>query len=163
QVMGNPGQYAIAWSIVRTSAGWVAAVEAGQFSPTGTTVYRSQDAGATWAAVAGPGTGFDDAGHTVLAAANPGAAVDYALTATWRLTSNWLAQFCLPYVHADFHTATQVRIGHEDATVFGTDGGLAITRDGGATFDTLKNTGLVDQLTYQVTVDPRQPDYVLST
>ena len=51
---------------------------------------------------------------------------------TWTLVSNWLAQFKLPYVHADYprrglHHASRA----SRRSLFGTDGGLFVSTDGG--------------------------------
>src|SRR5205814_9006446 len=53
---------------------------------------------------------------------------------TWRITSNWLAQFGLPYVHADFHAAAFSNIGGVKTVFFGSDGGLFTSTDGGNSF-----------------------------
>ena len=44
--------------------------------------------------------------------------------ATWRLVSNWLAQYRLPYVHADHHAAALRPSRASPILLFGTDGGL---------------------------------------
>src|SRR6185295_6051199 len=44
---------------------------------------------------------------------------------------------------------------------FGTDGGLAISRDDGATWDNSKNAGLVDQLAYSITASAIHPEQTL--
>ena len=80
---------------------------------------------------------------------------------TWRLISNWLAQFGLPYVHADFHAATFARLGGEAALVFGTDGGLFISTDNGRSFSSQKNDGISSYLIYAMTGNPKHPDDVL--
>ena len=51
--------------------------------------------------------------------------------ATWRIITNWLAQFKLPYVHADHHAAAFASLKGEPAMIFGTDGGLFVSTDGG--------------------------------
>ncbi len=51
--------------------------------------------------------------------------------ATWRIITNWLAQFRLPYVHADHHAAAFTTLRGDPAMLFGTDGGLFISTDGG--------------------------------
>ena len=62
--------------------------------------------------------------------------------ATWRIISNWLAQFKLPYVHADFHAAAFTTLKGDPALIFGTDGGLFISTDGGGSFSSQKNDGI---------------------
>jgi photosystem II stability/assembly factor-like uncharacterized protein len=73
----------------------------------------------------------------------------------WTLTSDWLPTFFpgdnLPYVHADCHTAAFSRTGGNNTIFFGTDGGLAISKDSGITWDNSKNAGLVDHLVYTIT------------
>ena len=80
---------------------------------------------------------------------------------TWRIISNWLAQFRLPYVHADFHAATFTTLKGDPALVFGTDGGLFISTDGGGSFSSQKNDGISSYLIYAMTGNPKHPDDVL--
>lgn len=81
---------------------------------------------------------------------------------TWTLLSNWLAQFGMPYVHADFHCAAFSTAGGVNTVSFGSDGGLFISRDGGATFSSNKNQGLVDTLHYSLATNPLQPQTVIT-
>jgi subtilisin-like proprotein convertase family protein len=74
--------------------------------------------------------------------------------ATWTLLSNWLAQFSLPYVHADFHCAAVSDFNGTHRLYFGTDGGLFTSTDGGATWDDTKNKGLVNHLIYALAANP---------
>jgi hypothetical protein len=84
--------------------------------------------------------------------------------ATWQLVSHWLpssgrsqtAQGALPYVHADWHTATAVKIGPKFMMLAGTDGGLFASYD---TFSALQpnlvnwyfpDAGLATHLAYSV-------------
>jgi hypothetical protein len=67
--------------------------------------------------------------------------------ATWRITSDWLAQYGLPYVHADSHAAAYDAAGH---LYFGTDGGIFKSTDGGATFSDALNVGIVTHLVYNL-------------
>jgi photosystem II stability/assembly factor-like uncharacterized protein len=69
---------------------------------------------------------------------------------TWRLMTNWLAQFGLPYAHADDHTATVSTAGGKKRVMIGTDGGLFLSYDEGSTWTDQKNTGLVDHLIYSM-------------
>src|ERR1051326_912422 len=81
---------------------------------------------------------------------------------SWRLTSDWFPTVFpgdnLPYVHADCHAAALSQFGGVNTIFFGTDGGLAISRDGGATWDNSKNEGLVDQLVYTITASGVHPE-----
>ncbi|HJW33579.1 MAG TPA: proprotein convertase P-domain-containing protein [Holophagaceae bacterium] len=73
---------------------------------------------------------------------------------TWTVTSNWLAQFGLPYIHADFHAAAFSNAGGLNRIFFGTDGGLFTSTDGGSTWDDTKNNGLATHLIYALAVNP---------
>jgi hypothetical protein len=73
---------------------------------------------------------------------------------TWTLTSNWLAQFGLPYVHADFHCAAYSNFNGKPRIYFGTDGGLFISDNGGSTWDDSKNEGLVNHLIFSLAANP---------
>src|SRR5687768_1002901 len=73
------------WSIVRTSAGWLASAQPcpppaanGLRCGVATTLYLSTDRGATWAPISNAGNVFADSGRTTLAVAVPGDAVVYA-------------------------------------------------------------------------------------
>jgi len=81
--------------------------------------------------------------------------------ATWRLISNWLAQFRLPYVHADHHAAAFTMLKGVPIMLFGTDGGVFISEDGGQTFSSQKNDGMSSYLIYAMTGNPKHPDDVL--
>ena len=79
--------------------------------------------------------------------------------ATWRLTSHWLGQFGLPYVHADFHTASyspQTR-----TLLFGTDGGLFTSSDAAATFSDGKNQGISSYLVYALATNEKHTNDVI--
>ena len=80
---------------------------------------------------------------------------------TWRIISNWLAQFRLPYVHADFHAAAFTTLKGDPALLFGTDGGLFISTDGGRAFSSQKNDGISSYLIYALNGNPKHPDDVL--
>ena len=69
---------------------------------------------------------------------------------TYTLKSNWLAQFSLPYVHADFHTSAM----QGSTLIVGTDGGLFKSTDGGTTFTDALNIGLTTHLIYSVGSSP---------
>ena len=81
--------------------------------------------------------------------------------ATWRLVSHWLAQFGLPYVHADFHAAAIATIKGAPILLFGGDGGLFTSDDGGNTFSSQKNDGMSSYLIYALTGNPKHADDVL--
>lgn len=79
--------------------------------------------------------------------------------ATWRLISNWLAQFDLPYVHADHHAAAY--FPHTRSIMFGTDGGLFVSSDGGKTFSDSKNDGIASYLIYALATNEKHADDVI--
>jgi photosystem II stability/assembly factor-like uncharacterized protein len=81
--------------------------------------------------------------------------------ATWRLITNWLAQFGLPYVHADHHAAAFATISGAPALLFGGDGGIFVSTDGGGSFSSQKNDGLASYLIYALAGNPSHPDDVL--
>jgi hypothetical protein len=96
-----------------------------------------------------------------------------AASPTWELVSHWLpgidggttAHGRLPYVHADWHTATSVVINGAVQTFAGSDGGLFVSRDlftaarGEQVTWTHRNTGLVTHLIYALgTGDPATGD-----
>jgi subtilisin-like proprotein convertase family protein len=81
--------------------------------------------------------------------------------ATWALTSNWLAQYGLPYIHADFHCAAYSNLGGTPRLYFGTDGGLFTSTDGGTTWDDTRNKGLVNHLIYALAANPGVPGSAL--
>lgn len=76
---------------------------------------------------------------------------------TWRVIANWLALFGLPYVHADYHTAAFWTFGKNPMVLFGSDGGLFTSDDGGNTFSDSRNTGLVTILGYSIASTPTHP------
>ena len=78
---------------------------------------------------------------------------------TWRVISNWLAQFGLPYVHADFHAAAFVP--QTKTVLFGSDGGLFVSTDGGATFSSQKNDGIASYLIYALATNNKNADDVI--
>ncbi len=82
--------------------------------------------------------------------------------ASWKVITNWLAQFGLPYSHADHHTATISTAGGGTRVYYGNDGGLFYSDDGGATFSDRKNIGLVNHLMYSLAVSGSDPSSVVS-
>lgn len=81
--------------------------------------------------------------------------------ASWRLMTNWLAQFGLGYMHADHHAATVSYAGGKRRLMFGTDGGIFVSYDDGATWTDQKNTGLADHLIYALATSGKDPKSVL--
>ncbi len=78
---------------------------------------------------------------------------------TWTVIANWLAQFGLPYVHADYHAAAFTLLpGGKSMLFFGTDGGLFTSQDGGATWDNNHNDGIVSLLGYSINSTPGRPE-----
>jgi len=80
--------------------------------------------------------------------------------ASWLLTSTWVplrgpaAQVGnLPYVHADFHCAAFASIGKSAYVMFGSDGGLFVSTNGGQTWDDTKNQGLTTHQIYAMSVN----------
>lgn len=88
--------------------------------------------------------------------------------ASWTLISDWLpggdgpSTAGLPYVHADVHTASIINLRNQAGIVFGTDGGLSVSADGGATFDSSKNDGLVTMLAQTVMGSTKNPQDLIS-
>jgi hypothetical protein len=76
------------WSIVRTSAGWLASAQpcdpafVGVACEQPTTLYLSKDLGATWAPITNASGAFANNGRTTLGVAVPGDAVVYAYSST---------------------------------------------------------------------------------
>lgn len=79
--------------------------------------------------------------------------------ATWRIISNWLAQFGLPYVHADFHAAAASP--STKSILFGSDGGLFVSTDGGQSFSDRKNDGIASYLIYALATNEKHNDDVI--
>ncbi|MBI3349666.1 MAG: hypothetical protein HY020_20955 [Burkholderiales bacterium] len=80
---------------------------------------------------------------------------------SWRLLTNWLAQFGLPYAHADHHTGAISLAGGRKRLMFGSDGGLFVSQDEGASFTDQKNTGLTTHLVYAMATSGADPKSVL--
>jgi PKD repeat protein len=78
--------------------------------------------------------------------------------ATFRQMTNWLAQFSLPYLHADIHA------GHfaSDGTLYvGSDGGIFRSTNGATSFTDDLNEGIASHLIYNVCSTPANADRVL--
>ncbi len=82
---------------------------------------------------------------------------------SWALISDWLPTIFsnLPYVHADHHTAAMIYIEDRPAIVFGTDGGIFVSTNGGNSFDFQKNNGIVSWLAQTVISSTTYPQSVL--
>jgi photosystem II stability/assembly factor-like uncharacterized protein len=78
--------------------------------------------------------------------------------ATWSITTDWLGQYGLPYVHADSHAAAYDAAGH---LYFGNDGGIFKSTDGGATFSDSLNVGIVTHLVYNLGSSKASPAAVI--
>jgi photosystem II stability/assembly factor-like uncharacterized protein len=72
---------------------------------------------------------------------------DNPTTAVWRLVSEWLGRFNLPYVHADAHAAAYDVAGN---LYFGTDGGIFKSTNNGASFTDTLNIGITTHLLYHL-------------
>jgi hypothetical protein len=69
--------------------------------------------------------------------------------------STWLAQFSLPYVHADFHGGT---IAANGTLYVGTDGGIFRSTNAGGAFTDVLNKGIASHLVYQVGASTNNPN-----
>jgi photosystem II stability/assembly factor-like uncharacterized protein len=78
---------------------------------------------------------------------------------TWRVISNWLAQYGLPYVHADFHAAAYAT--QTKTLLFGTDGGLFTSTDAGKTWSDQKNDGIASYLVYALATNDKNTSDVI--
>lgn len=103
----------------------------------------------------------DGARNTVHLGGQLGSAKTSNGGATWTLTSNWLAQDGLPYIHADHHCAAFSNLGGTPKLYFGGDGGIFTSSDGGTTWDDTKNKGLVNHLIYALAANPGVPGSAL--
>jgi hypothetical protein len=83
---------------------------------------------------------------------------------TWTLISDWLPGFYsnLPYVHADHHAAANLWVKGQPAIIFGTDGGIFLSTDAGASFAFDKNNGIVSFLTQTIASSSKNPQSVIS-
>ena len=96
----------------------------------------------------------DTARNTVYLGGNLSTAKTVNAGSSWTLVTNWMAQFGLPYAHADFHCAAFSSFGGTSRLYFGTDGGVFTSTDGGTTWDDTKNKGLVNHLVYALAANP---------
>jgi photosystem II stability/assembly factor-like uncharacterized protein len=83
---------------------------------------------------------------------------------TWTLLSDWLPGIFsnLPYVHADHHAAASITLNGNRAIVFGTDGGIFVSSDGGASFGFDKNNGIVSFLAQTVVSSSKNPQSLIT-
>ena len=79
--------------------------------------------------------------------------------ASWRILADWLAQFKMPYVHADYHAAAISPVTKQ--IFFGSDGGLFVSNDNGATWDDGKNEGIITELAYSIAVSPNNSFFTI--
>jgi photosystem II stability/assembly factor-like uncharacterized protein len=114
-------------------------------------------------------SGADSSRNTVYIGGNLSTAKTADGGGTWTLTSSWLPRACddgitpnLPYVHADSHAAVTTMVGNKEHVIFGTDGGIFISKDGGKSFDSSKNRGIVSLLTQTIISTPRRADSAIS-
>lgn len=78
--------------------------------------------------------------------------------ASWSISTDWLGQYGLPYVHADTHAAAYDAAGR---FYVGNDGGLFMSADGGATFTDALNVGITTHLVYNLGSSKASPGAVI--
>jgi hypothetical protein len=66
---------------------------------------------------------------------------------TYSQASNWLAQFSLPYVHADMHAGY---FSNDGKLFVGSDGGIFLSTNAGTSWTATLNEGIASHLVYQV-------------
>lgn len=66
---------------------------------------------------------------------------------TYSQVSNWLAQFGLPYVHADIHAG---HFSNDGKLYVGSDGGIFVSSTAGTSWTAALNEGIASHLAYQV-------------
>jgi len=142
------------------------------------TIYKSSDGGATWAATAGqPTAGWASrqawyalaidinsasTNQCIIAGLDPYKTTDGG--ATWTKLSDWTNNPGLPpattqYVHADIHKIIWYNGGNK--LLFGCDGGIHYSSDGGLTI-TDRNNGLRIKQFYSVAAHPTNINYFLA-
>ncbi|MFP2910115.1 WD40/YVTN/BNR-like repeat-containing protein [Pyxidicoccus sp. 3LFB2] len=149
-------------------------------------IYKSTNGGTSWTALAAGGKRYKNGnaeGRTVstlfntqgwydqliiVHPTNPnlvffGGALHLAKTTdgggTYSQVSNWLGQFSLPYVHADFHAAAFDASGK---LYIGSDGGIFASSDGGATFSDALNVGIASHLIYDIGISGANRNAVIA-
>ena len=78
---------------------------------------------------------------------------------SYTILTDWLGQYSLPYVHADFHAG---HIASNGTMYFGTDGGLFMSSNAGAAFTSTLNEGIVSHLVYHVCSTPANANTVIA-
>src|SRR5262249_41006436 len=78
---------------------------------------------------------------------------------SFKQITNWLAQFSLPYVHADFHAGTFASNG---TLYVGSGGGIFKSTDSGVSWSAALNVGLSSHLIYQVGSSLNSRDAVIA-
>lgn len=76
----------------------------------------------------------------------------------YKQMTNWVAQFALPYVHADFHAAAYDAEGN---LYVGSDGGIFRSNDDGVTWTDKFNVGIVSHQGYSIGSSEAAPSVVL--
>ena len=79
-------------------------------------------------------------------------------TPSYTQMTNWLAQFGLPYVHADFHAGAYDINGN---LYVGSDGGIFMSKDNGVTWTDKYNIGIAAHLLYSVGSSDSAPDAII--
>jgi len=141
-------------------------------------IVRSDDAGATWTTLTIPlnedGNHFTrgQSWYDLISIVDPVDAqtvyiggIDLHKTtdggATWNMVSHWYGGFDLPEVHADQH-AIAFRPGDSQYVVFGNDGGIYVSDDGGSSYNH-RNSGYNVTQFYSVAMHPSDDEnYYLS-
>ncbi|MBL0210476.1 MAG: immunoglobulin domain-containing protein [Holophagaceae bacterium] len=93
-------------------------------------------------------------GQLSLAKNTNGGATGGSAATQWKVLTNWLAQFGLPYAHADFHCAATSDAGGTHRIFIGNDGGLFVSTNGGTTWDDTKNVGIISHLVFAMASGP---------
>jgi len=132
-------------------------------------IVRSDDGGASWTTLTMPLNEDDNhftrgqSWYDLIAIVHPTDAqtmyvggIDLHKTtdggSTWAMVSHWYGGFSLPEVHADQHAMT-FRPGDAEYVVYGNDGGIHVTEDGGSTFSH-RNSGYNVTQFYSVAMHP---------
>jgi hypothetical protein len=104
----------------------------------------------------------DPARNTVWIGGDLGSAQTTDGGTTWTIKTWWLYSQVpsIPYAHADHHAAAFKTTG-TPSIILGTDGGLSVSEDDGATFSTARNRGLATHLFYTVAGNSQFPNLVI--
>jgi trimeric autotransporter adhesin len=139
------------------------------------TIYKSTDGGENWAATTGQPTAgwatgqawyalavdIDASGNVIVGGLDPYKSTNGGNT--WTKLADWTNNPGLPpsttqYVHADLHF---IKIYGTNRVLFGCDGGIHYSSDGGATIND-RNNGLRIKQFYSVAIHPSTTDYFLA-